>query len=377
MQSNLITRYAPRPVGASRRNEIDQQVLKMVVKEYYPFSMVEDKEFVIYSNMLNSGYTLPSRKTLTKSRLTITYNDVYEKVKNDINTNAHFVSLTTDSWTSIKTERYTAVTTHFIDNNCELKTYLLSCFKYSEAHTSENLKSELLRVTTEWGLQNKIAACTSDNAPNITGAIGLCKWRHIGCFAHSLNLAVQHSLKEIQETTDKIKGIVGHFKRSSQAAQKLELRQEQLGYSPTLKVIQDVITRWNSTYEMFERILHLKNPLMSALVDTNYDVYISASEWQVIENACDILKRFKEITTEISCEKTVSISKVVVLSKAIIQYCGQLKNRYPSSPPMTNFINKLITESEKRFGSLEKIILYAEAVILDPRFKSHDFIYNN
>jgi len=366
-----------KPVGASRRKVIDQQVLRMIVKEYFPFSVVEDREFIKLIGMLNSGYTLPSRKILTTSLLPVIYNEVYEKVRNDINSNAHYVSLTTDSWTSVKNESYTAVTAHYIDKDCILKTYLLSCFKYSESHTSENLKNELIRVVSEWGLQNKIAACTSDNASNITGAISLCNWRHIGCFAHSLNLAVQHALKEVQEIRDKVKGIVGHFKRSSQAAAKLKLRQEQLEYSPTLNVIQDVVTRWNSTYEMFERILHLKTPLLSALAETNYDVYLNSSDWQIISNTCDILKRFKEITIEISSEKSVSISKVVVLSKALINYCGQLKNKYPGSSVTTKFIDVLTSQVVSRFGPHERNILYAEAVILDPRFKNHGFLNNS
>lgn len=245
------------------------------------------------------------------------------------------------------------------------------------SHTSENLKNELIRVVSEWGLQNKIAACTSDNASNITGAILLCNWRHIGCFAHSLNLAVQHALKEVQDIRDKVKGIVGHFKRSSQAAAKLKLRQEQLEYSSTLNVIQDVVTRWNSTYEMFERILHLKTPLSSALSESNYDVHLNVSDWQIISNTCDILKRFKEITIEISSEKSVSISKVVVLSKALINYCGQLKNKYPGSSVTTKFIDVLTNQVVSRFEKYEWNILYAEAVILDPRFKNHGFLNNN
>lgn len=132
------------------------------------------------------------------------------------------------------------MTTHFINHDCELKSYLLSCFKYSESHTSENLKNELIRVVIEWCLENKVSACTSDNAPNIVGAISTCNWRHIGCFVHSLNLVVQHALKEIQEVRDKIKGIVGHFKKSSQAAARLQLRQEQLNFKPTLRLVQDV-----------------------------------------------------------------------------------------------------------------------------------------
>lgn len=139
-----ITHYVSRPVGACKRNLIDQQVLKMIVKDYYPFSIVEDREFVKLLNILNPGYILPSRKTLTKSRLPVMYNNVYDRVKKDIHENANFVGITTDSWTSVKNESYTAVTTHFINHDCELKSYLLSCFKYSESHTSENLKNELI-----------------------------------------------------------------------------------------------------------------------------------------------------------------------------------------------------------------------------------------
>lgn len=42
--------------------------------------------------------------------------------------NGKYVSITTDSWTSVKNENYNAITCHFIDNKCELKSYLLSCF---------------------------------------------------------------------------------------------------------------------------------------------------------------------------------------------------------------------------------------------------------
>lgn len=208
----------------------------------------------------------------------------------------------------------------------------------------------------------------------------MCNWRHIGCFAHSLNLVVQHALKDIHVIRDKIRGIVGHFKRSSQAAARLQLRQEQLDIKPTLRVIQDVVTRWNSTYEMFQRILFLKNPVVSALVDSNYDVYLSTADWLLISNVCDVLKRFKEITVEISIEKTIIISKVVVFSKALLNYCAQLKIKYPplsTSAELTSFINILIKEIEKRFGNLERNILYAEAVILDPRFKKHGFFNQN
>lgn len=147
--NNSISQYLSKPVGASRRKVIDQQVLKMIVKEYYPFSIVEDREFVKLINLLNPGYKLPLRKTLSKSLLPIMYNEIHDQVKTDIQMHAKYVSITTDSWTSIKNENYIAITCHFIDNECELKSYLLSCFKNSVSHSSENLKKDLLAVINE------------------------------------------------------------------------------------------------------------------------------------------------------------------------------------------------------------------------------------
>lgn len=323
--------------------------------------------------MLNPGYTLPSRKTLSKSLLPILHNEIYDNVKNDIKKNAMYVSITTDSWTSIKNENYIAVTAHFIDEECDLKSYLLSCFKYSESHTSINLKNELLRVIKEWGLENRITACTTDNAPNITNAIHLCNWRHVGCFAHSLNLTVQSALKEISGTRERVRSIVGHFKRSPQAAEKLKAFQEQLGLTPSLVLIQEVITRWNSTYEMFQRILDLKVPVISTIAEINFEDVLTVEDWQIISRSCEILKRFKEITVEISTEKTVSISKSVVFTRALIKFCEHINSKQYESQHLMKMVSVLKSHVEQRFVPLEKTAIFSEATILDPRYKKYGF----
>lgn len=45
-------------------------------------------------------------------------------------------------------------------------------------------------------VENKIATVVSDNPYNIVGAIATTNWRHVPCFAHCLNLAVQGNLKK-------------------------------------------------------------------------------------------------------------------------------------------------------------------------------------
>lgn len=57
---------------------------------------------------------------------------------------------------------------------------------------------------------------------------------------------------------------MGHFKHSNLATEKLKEFQKQMGL-PELKVKQDVSTRWNSSLNMIERLIQIKNPLSAAM----------------------------------------------------------------------------------------------------------------
>lgn len=59
--------------------------------------------------MLAPNYTIPSRKTITNSLLVRMYENIQEKVKNDLN-DITALSLTIDGWTSINNQHYISVT---------------------------------------------------------------------------------------------------------------------------------------------------------------------------------------------------------------------------------------------------------------------------
>lgn len=150
----------------------------------------------------------------------------------------------------------------------------------------------------------------SDNASNITSAISMnSNWSHIPCFAHSLNLVAQSGLIKINDLHKRIKSIVEHFKRSTQAAIKLKNMQTQMG-NPIVKLKQDVTTRWNSTYDMFKRILETKELSLCTIAVISSINSLSIEDFEVMEQFCSILKPFKDVTIELSSETTVSISKI-------------------------------------------------------------------
>lgn len=79
--------------------------------------------------------------------------------------------------------------------------------------------------------------------------------RHLPCFAHTLNLIVKDSLAAVTELDDlrsKVRRVVGFFRSSCTAKEKLDNLQKDLKMPQLL--LQEVETRWNSTDLMLERL---------------------------------------------------------------------------------------------------------------------------
>nr|CAI5830783.1 unnamed protein product [Callosobruchus analis] len=190
-----------KPVGLNRAKLLDRQLVTMirVVKEYQPFRIVEDTEFKKFVNMLCPGYSLPSRKTISGSLIPQIMNTTKEIVSQKIG-RAAAICLTTDGWTSINNDSFIAITAHYIDvAETMMQSNLLTCLNYTDRHTASNLASLLQDVVKEWNLENQICAVVTDNAANVVSSIRMCNYRHIGCFAHTINLIVQAGLGTIKD----------------------------------------------------------------------------------------------------------------------------------------------------------------------------------
>jgi len=141
-----------------------------------------------------------------------------------------------------------AITIHFVDSNFSLQSILISCSSFYENHTAINLSEQIQKTIDEWQLEGKIELAVSDNATDIKNALGSLQLKHLGCFAHTLNLVVQSALTLENELIDKVKTIVTYFRRSTVANNKLKIYQINNGIDKPKKLLQDVQTWWNSTY---------------------------------------------------------------------------------------------------------------------------------
>jgi hypothetical protein len=256
---------------------------------------------------------------VTREKLPKKYESTKEKVQKDLNS-AISVALTSDIWTSCQTKSYCCVTAHFINKDWELKSYLLETFDFCIDHTAANISLELLRVVEKWNIREKIICAVTDNAANMIAAVTTTGWRHLPCFAHSLNLVVHNSInsdKELCAVQTKCKNVISHFHRSVKSTEKLAEVQRQLSL-PEHKLKQDVPTRWNSTYIMLERIFEQFDAITTALCLLNHnDLCLQAKDKHTISAALDLLKPFFEATEEISGEEYVSVSMIIPLTKLL------------------------------------------------------------
>lgn len=363
-------KFLNRPVSVTKSKLYDEQLAKMIVKQYCPFTIVESEDFKKFVQTVNPGYSLPSRKTISSRLIPELYEKCVEEVREHLR-NVRYVTITTNGWTLANNECYISITAHFIDEECKFQSYLLDCFRYEEKHTAENLAHEIKNILIEWGLIHKVNAVVSDNAANMTAAIRLRSWRHIPCFANMLNLVIQAGLFEIRETHDKVKVLVDHFKKNPAVVKKLQTVQKELGL-PETKLKVDDVSRWESTYDMFNRLLACKNAL-PACVDLYSDiVLLNEYEWSLIAKTSEILKPLFDISNEVS-EKNITISKVIPLSRCIGNYLQKSLQDKFLVKEIGLMVSKMSDEVALRFSDVEDNTLLAESTLLDPRFKNQAF----
>ncbi|KAJ8336870.1 hypothetical protein SKAU_G00380900 [Synaphobranchus kaupii] len=242
----------------------------MVIKDTQPFTVVEDEGFRELVQKLDPTYILPTRQAL-KNMVAAKYQETKEKGKAEMQ-KVVAVSLISDMWTSINMDAYLAVTCHYIDDHDKLGTVLLGVEKFPNSHTAANIAQVKTTLMEEWGITDK-------------------------SFEHTPGL---------NDMRTKSRKIVAYFRTSTTAKERLTQVQERTG-RPTLKMIQEVDTRWNSTFHMLDRLHQQREPMGAALASLNTDLTpLTSQEYEAIRECLRVLSPFHQATVELSEEKRVS-----------------------------------------------------------------------
>lgn len=369
IQLTLLGDTNTNDLSESKIAEIDSKLLKIITKDYQPVSFVESEGFLEYSRELQPLYKPPNGKRLAGDILPKRYKEA-ASVLNSILSKINYCSITTDIWTSDSSRGYVTVTGHFIYEDTKHARVLATEEILVGSHTAEKIAEHLTKIFNDWSITDKIVAIVFDSATNVQKDINDCL--HHPCIAHMLNLSVTDALSSIEKLgiiIKKCRALVGHFKHSVVASEKLKEVQQQMGLL-TLKVKQDVATSWHSCFIMIDRLVQIKDALRVAVTDLQKTPeFLTADEWQMLEECIGALKPVNDLITALSSEKYPTISLIIPLIRGFQFRMKQVCTK-------TGVGEKLKTallEAATRLGSFENNRIVAKACFLDPRFKKFGF----
>lgn len=87
------------------------------------------------------------------------------------------------------------------------------------------------------------------------------------------------------------------------------INQKNNGIKEPKKLLQDISTRWNSTFYMLEHFRELETPIRGTLGLLDYaPIGLNLNEWVVIKKCLQVLQPFEEATRVVGGEQYVSFN---------------------------------------------------------------------
>ena len=174
------------------------------------------------------------------------------------------------------------------------------------------LADELKDTLKRWDLKDSdLVSVTTNNARNIVCAIEILSWPRLSCLPHTLQLGVKKSMEipQVSRVLAHARRVVTHFHHSSESTYILKKKTDL--HVDQLSLVQDVTTRWNSSYYMFSRLLQQCQPLSAAVIKIKKtDLMPSDTEYSSMETFLQVLQPIVEIIETLGGEKLVTISAV-------------------------------------------------------------------
>lgn len=347
----------------------------MICIDNQPYSMVEDQGFKRLMSYLEPRYNIPSRKYFSTKLIP----QLYEKTKVDCGkkfVDIKWVSFTTDMWSSLANDDFLSLTGHFVNSAFELEHIFLEVIPFTFAtHTAANIKSFLQETLVTWNLTEKVNIFVRDNGRNIVAAMDSAGYVHVPCLAHTLQLVIKDGClgsKVVANVTSICRRLVCHFKHSCHANKVLREAQACVGL-PNKKLKQDEPTRWDSTYNMLNRLIEQRAALSIAATKLNLPVELTSGQWHQIGAIISILEIFQKATKAIS-SASITLSEVIPIVNSL-KY--DLERVELEKSGLQGIRNDLLASLKERYKEFETEVVYSTATILDPRFKDQMFSQQN
>jgi hypothetical protein len=211
-------------------------------------------------------------------------------------------------------------------------------------------------------------------------------WTDVHCAAHVLHLCVtsamgitnvKSSTKPIARCIGAASHLVGHFHHSPLATNELVKRQKEMRPKETTKkLVQHCKTRWNSAFDMIERLVELRWPVVAVLSDRDVTKQADAKtldlkeeHWDLMKNLSPIFQPLQQVTAILSGEKSPPASLCIPMVWGLIK--NHLAEKNTDDAVIGHFKADVVAQLTKRFPLSEAEVghPFVVASILDPAQK--------
>lgn len=262
---------------------------------------------------LNKRAKVPSRRELL-SRMRAVKTALESEVA--LMLDAEFVAITTDGWTSRNNESYMSLTVAYIDCEWKLHHLSLDCAKHTGTTTGEDLAALVAGMIERHDLTGRVIACVTDCEPSMVKAGRLLEVdggtiSHIGCSNHRMESTTSSVFNgRSLGALGLARTLVGRYKKSSQMAARLVQLCGILQMEP-LSVMQDVETRWWSTWAMVVRLLYLMKAIKLHESMDEVHPLLSDTDWEVLRLIEPILRPFMKAQKDLEGAQYVTGSMTI------------------------------------------------------------------
>ena len=374
----------------------EAKLLDWIIDTYQPLHACEYPSFRAMCHSLNAKAPIIG-KSKVQSLLSAEAALMRVKLKGILK--GRQVSITTDAWTSCNNVTYITCTAHWIHPKTWLLHHMpLGLFEKTGTSHAEDVVQYVTDMLSRYDITYSDLCCivTDTEATMVKAGRIFCSeaeqnstkidWH--SCIDHLLNLVTKIAFKDHEEslgTMIKARDLVGHFSSSSQA-EKILLSKQPPGAA--VKCIQDVITRWWSTFAMCKRLLHLRPYLCLMEAEGSLDKNLNDIQWIVIKDTTILLESFMCAQKLLEGESYVTVSMIPFIiwkirkglvdaiespnnSLHIIELAtlmnDKFREQWGEGDPGTVATEHITEGPRRRPKGIPKLILVAS--FLDPRFK--------
>ena len=355
-----------------RQIAITRKIGEMIASDLLPFNVVSREGFIRLLHELEPLYVMPSARYFSRTLIPDMYVAVKSKIKKLLDT-AACMSFTSNIWTSdSNVSAYLSLTAHWIDTDWNRMSVVLSLRNLED---SQLISSNILDMLDAWEIPDgKRGVLVRDNGASMVEAAQLTGMDHLGCYIHTIQLVVNRGLEVHTTVIDAIataRTLVGRFRHSTQATEqwnKIERSFHVNQADTTHRLIQDVNTRWNSTFYMLEYLIEQRRAITIYCQDNAGVKNLTPDEWTLIEHVLTTLRPFEEETRNAALPTgTVGM---IIPSVKVLKLTLTKPKKADDDLGIQTMRADMLNDMETLFSDIESNRICALATVLDPTFKT-------